>query len=344
MKTETSRPTIHDVARETGLSIATVSRALHMNNSPNVSEATRARVKEAARSLGYQPNLAGRSLVTGRSNTVSYWALSLFSPYYTRITENICREAARRNYHVVINGTDDPANSLESDGAGAGSGNPLASHFDGIIGCDVAYAQNDYARDLRGLNRPFVGIGLNTPPQSDSVTIDVFAAGQMATRHLIETGAKRILLLTADHGDDPRTDAYKSVMGDAGYETSFFHIKHNRRPQAREGIKALVEEYRALGRALPEAIFCQNDEIAVGCCRGLFGMGIRVPDDVMLIGCDGLNETEYAACPLSTVSFPIEEMCRTAWDFLENRFRDGSIAQQNMVLQPQVIQRQSTLG
>ncbi|BCM91238.1 HTH-type transcriptional regulator DegA [Abditibacteriota bacterium] len=342
MRTETSRPTIHDVARQTGLSIATVSRALHMTNSPNVSETTRERVKEAARLLGYQPNLMGRSLVTGRSNTISYWALSLFSPYYTRITENICREAARRHYHVVINGTNDPAHSFEDDGAGAGSGNPLASHFDGIIACDVAYQQNDYASELRGRSRPFVGIGLNTPPQSDSVTIDVLAAGYMATKHLIEAGAQRILLLTADRGQDPRTTAYESVMREAGRETTIVRISHNRRPNAREGIKAMIEEYRSLGRTLPDAIFCQNDEVAIGCCRGLFDLGIKVPDDVLLIGCDGLDETEYAACPLSTVAFPISEMCSTAWDFLEHRLQSLETEQQNVVLQPQIIQRQST--
>ena len=344
MKIETARPTIHDVARETGLSIATVSRALHMSNSPNVSVSTRERVKEAARSLGYQPNLAGRSLVTGRSNTISYWALSLFSPYYTRITENICREAARRGYHVVINGTVDPAHSLEDDGAGAGAGNPLASHFDGIIACDVAYRENDYARELRTRSRPFVGIGLNTPPQSDSVTLDVLAAGEMATRHLLGEGAQRIVLLTAGDQDDPRTVAYRNAMSQAGREATVVPLARNHRPDAREGVKALIEEYRALGRALPDAIFCQNDEVAIGCCRGLFDFGLRVPDDVLLMGCDGLEETEYAACPLSTVAFPIAEMCGTAWDFLENRLQNAEGGVQQVVLQPQIIRRQSTRG
>lgn len=344
MRTETTRPTIHDVARETGLSIATVSRALHMSNSPNVSVSTRERVKEAARLLGYQPNLAGRSLVTGRSNTISYWALSLFSPYYTRITENICREAARRGYHVVINGTSDPANSLEDDGAGAGSGNPLASHFDGIIACDVAYRENDYASELRARSRPFVGIGLNTPPQSDSVTLDVLAAGEMATRHLLGAGAQRVVLLTAGAEDEPRSVAYRNVMSEAGREAIVFSLKYNHRANGREGVKAFIEEQKASGRALPDAIFCQNDELAIGCCRGLFDLGLRVPDDVLLIGCDGIEEAEYAACPLSTVAFPITEMCSTAWDFLENRFQDAGGEVRQVVLQPQIVRRQSTGG
>lgn len=342
MKTDTTRPTIHDVARETGLSIATVSRALHLQNSPNVSNSTRERVKEAARTLGYQPNLAGRSLVTGRSNTISYWAQSLFSSYYTRITEHICAEAARRRFHVVINGANDPAHSLGEDGAGAGIGNPLAAHFDGVIACDVAFLENDFARQLRGQSRPFVGIGLNTSPQSDNVTLDVFEAGAVATRHLIEAGARRIALLSTNVKTEPRTLAFQQVMNEAGLKASFIPITHDHRPNARDGVKAFIEECRALGRALPDAIFCKNDECAIGCCRGLFDVGLRVPDDVLLVGCDGLEEAEYAACPLSTVAFPLDEMCRLAWDFLENRLQNPKTDLQSVLLKPQLIVRDSS--
>ncbi len=342
MKTDLARPTIHDGARETGLSSATVARALHLHNSPNVSDKTRARVKEAARTLGYQPNLAGRSLVTGRSNTISYWALSLFSPYYTRITENICAEATRRHFHVVINGANDPAHSLGEDGAGTGFGNPFGAHFDGVIACDMAYSENNFARDLRPQSRPFVGIGLNTSPESDRVQLDVFEAGLIATRHLIESGAKRIALLSTLNELDPRLWAYRQAMNEAGLEAFFIPIEHERRPDPRAGVKAFFEECRALGRALPDPIFCKNDEVAIGCCRGLFDLGLSVPDDVQLVGCDGLEDAEYAACPLSSVAFPLDEMCRIAWDFLENRLQNPGIELQSVVLQPQLIVRGSS--
>lgn len=340
MKAETTRPTIHDLARETGLSIATISRALHLHNSPNVSDKTRARVKEAARALGYQPNLAGRSLVTGRSNTVSYWALSLFSSYYTRVTENICAEAVKRRFHVVINDATD-ANHLLEEGAGAGA-NPLAAHFDGMIACDVAFLENDYAGQLRNLRRPFVSIGLNTSPQSDNVTLDVFSAGLLATRHLLEVGAKRIALLSTKDETEPRRVAFEHTMKEAGQEALFIGVASDHRSDARAGIKAFIEECRALGRPLPDAIFCKNDECAIGCYRGLLDMSVRVPDDVRLIGCDGLQDAEYAACPLSTVAFPLDEMCRLAWDFLENRLRNPGAQLQQVVLQPQLIVRESS--
>lgn len=342
MKIETSRPTIHDVARETGLSIATVSRALHMHNSPNVSPSTRERVKQAARALGYQPNLAGRSLVTGRSNTISYWALSLFSPYYSRITENICREAALRNFHVVISGTNDPANSLEDNGVGAGLGNPLASHFDGVIACDVAFEQNDFASALRPHSRPFVGIGLNTSPQSDSVTIDLPAAARLGMNHLLASGARRIAFLSTAQDHDPRTHIYREMVEAAGYQPLFIRLQYDNRPNARDTVRAFIEEQRSLGRPLPDAIFCKNDEVAIGACRGLFDAGLRVPDDVLLLGCDGLEDAEYTACPLSTVALPITEMCRLAWDFMENRLQTPDAPLQQIVLQPQLIVRQST--
>jgi LacI family transcriptional regulator len=335
-----SRPTIQDVARLTGLSIATVSRALHTENSPNVSGKTRERVRATAAELGYQTNLMGRSLVKGRSHTISYWTQSVFSAYYMRITEQICFQADSRNYHVIINSANDPARNLQ--GNGAGFGNPFATNYDGIIACDIAYGENHQAEQLVRQNMPFVGIGQNIPPQCDSVQFDIYVAGQLAVKHLWEAGASRIAILTTLGDDDPRLRAYLEFMTEAAFEPQFIWLPITGRPQGRDATLAFVIEQRELGRKLPEAIFCKNDETAMGCYRALCELGVRVPEDILLIGCDGLGEMAYQACSLSSVSMPFDRMCELAWDMLEERIADRDAQVNHVILRPELIIRESS--
>jgi len=82
--------------------------------------------------------------------------------------------------------------------------------------------------------------------------------------------------------------------------------------------------------------------LAIGCYRGLCDLGVRVPDEVRLVGCGGIEDTEYQACPISTLVMPIREMCGTAWDFLENRLREPDRAVQQTTLKPQLAVRESS--
>ena len=339
-----TQPTLEDIARKLGVSTATVSRALHLERSPNVGEEMRLKVQRMAREVGYQPNLVGRSLVKGRSHTVSYWTLDAFSPYYVGVARTICEEAERRRYNVIINSSLDPANVLEPFGAGAGTGNPIASNFDGIIACDVAYERNAFAQSLRSLNIPFVGIGMNFPPGRDYVSINFDRVGRLAVTHLLEQGCRRIAhVTTSTAGRDLRAVAYAEMMKEAGLLTEFIHIEQPHRKEARARVAEYIQERRALKEPLPDALFCINDETTIGCYRALCDFGIAVPDQMLLVGCDGIEETEYHSCPLSTVVLPVEQMCALAWDFLEERIRNPKALPQQVTLQPRLVVRQSAL-
>lgn len=343
-KKSQTQPTLEDIARKLGVSTATVSRALHLERSPNVGEETRLKVQRMAHELGYQPNLMGRSLVKGRSHTVSYWTLDAFSPYYVGVARTICEEAARRRTNVIINSSLDPANTLEPFGAGAGTGNPIASSFDGIIACDVAYERNAFAQSLRSLNIPFVGIGMNFPPDRDYVALDFNHVGVLAVRHLLEQGCRRIAhVTTSTDGDDARAVAYADLMTSAGHPVDLIHIRHHHRKEARERLLETIQKRRALGQPLPDALFCINDETAIGCYRALCDLGIAVPAEMLIVGCDGIEDTKYHACPLSTVVLPVEQMCSLAWDFLENRIQNPQAPLQQVTLQPELVVRQSAL-
>lgn len=336
------KPTLSDIARQTGLSVATVSRALHRSDSPNVSAATRRRVSEVARGLGYRPNLAGRVLATGRSHTVSYWTFDAFAPYYAMVASHITREASRRGYMIITNSTFDPAHALEPELHPLQASTALHSGFDGVIACDVAYPGNAFAAELRSLKTPFVGIGLNYPEAGDYVGLDLYAGATEAVRHLLDGGCRRIAMMCQHQrngGSDPRARAYSDVLKEAGLEPEWILVEYHSR---QHGCEAAAEYTAKKSSALPEAIFCLNDEIAVGCYRGLCDVGVRVPDDIRLIGCDGTEEAAYQACPITSIAPPVAEMCRLAWNALETRIADPTGPLQQIILQPTLVVRESS--
>ncbi|RYX84716.1 LacI family transcriptional regulator [bacterium] len=331
-----SKTTIEDVAREVGLSTATVSRALHLDKTTKVSEETRQRIREVARALDYQPNLAGRSLATGRANMVAYCTVDTFSYYYSRITYEIYVQASERDYDLIVN---TPQHNVRP----SGGIKPITAHCDGIIACDVNQSSQYFANLLQLKNTPLVGIGMYYPQDRDHVGFDLYTPSVAAMQHLLAQGCRRVLHVTGNSdGQDPRSMAYLSVLGEAALPSEMLLVSQLTRHESREGIKAFVNEQRALAKPLPDALFCINDEVALGCYRGLCDLGIRVPDDIMLVGCDGIEDTEYQVCPITTIALPMSQMCSTAWDFLENRIKNPQLPQQDILLQPQLIIRQST--
>lgn len=330
------KPTLLDIARQTGLSVATVSRALHRDDSRNVSHETRERVRLIAREMGYRPNLLSRSLVTGRTHTVSYWTFDAFSPYYATVARAVCDQASQRGYYVHIHNTFDPAHDLGADEVG------LAFSFDGVIACDVAYAGNDYASDLRTPNVPVVGIGFSHPRDCDYVNLDLDYGTHQAMDHLLSLGCRRIAHMTHQNaltGRERRALVYDARMRAAGLPSEWIPVAAHERAAARAAIVTYVRE-----KGVPEAIFCVNDTVAIGCYRGLADLGLEVPDDVRLVGCDGIEEAAYQHCPITTIAAPITEMCALAWDFLEARIREPEIRLQAILLKPTLLVRESTGG
>jgi LacI family transcriptional regulator len=222
------------------------------------------------------------------------------------------------------------------------AGEALAMSFDGIIACDVAYPGNRYADQLHKPGVPLVGIGFNHPTDCDFVNIDLAHGATLAVQHLLSLGCKRIAFMGHDptaQSMDRRARTYGTILHESGLDTEWIVIGGHRRNLARAAIGAYISE-----NGLPEAIFCINDEVAVGCYRGLADAGIEVPRDVLLVGFDGIVETEYQRCPITTVAAPLRKMCGLAWDFLEDRLREPDRAYQQVVLKPELVIRESTLG
>jgi LacI family transcriptional regulator len=172
-----------------------------------------------------------------------------------------------------------------------------------------------------------------------------------ALRHLLASNPRRIGFFgpgISDEGSvldtyaapgtlDPRISAYCRTMQEAGRPYEIIAGNPGSRRASMEALRSYIAK-----RECPDALFCFNDEMAIGASRALRECGIRVPVDVLLIGCDGTEEGEYMDPPLSTIAQPVSRMCSLAWEFVTNRLNDPGMNQQYVRVDAQFIRRGSS--
>lgn len=314
------------MARRLGVSQALVARALRSD--PAVAAATRARVQAMARQLGYRPNATARALLTGKTGLVSLWIARAYGSYSARVIFALEKLARRDGYDLVI--TDlGPYGDRERD----------LLHYrmavDGIMVADAPWHADVLVRDGRGI--PCVSMGTLVSRRTDAVQVDLSRGARAALDHLRRTGRRRVIYVTPDH-----------PVGEAEVRFRAF-----RRAYPRGAVVVLPEPTRAAARQAvqrwwaahgpADGIFCHNDDYAIGVLRGLHDRGLKVPEEVAVVGCDGVDDAEYLACPLTTIAIPVEEMCARAWDYLTRRLAGGLARPQRLVLHPELVIRASSL-
>lgn len=322
----TNAVTIRDVAKRCGVSPMTVSFAL--NDKPGeVSAPVRDRVRAAARELGYRPNVLARALVTGRSHAVTLWMKTLFPPYSAQVIHHVRRQAEQGGVvtHIWDMGAASSFPQWPSDGVLALEGRDLVDGY--FAACPASPL-------------PLVSLGGDCSRQRDFVALDLRTGAMEALRHLVEIGCQRIAYLLPARGDragEGRYGAYTEVVHDAGLTPERIVTPDSLRAEAVASVTAHVKAHGP-----PDGLFCYNDDMAIGANRALRELGLAVPGDVALVGCDGIEETEYQHPALSTISLPLEEMCRLGWQFLQNRLQNPDLPWQQIVLPTHLIVRDSS--
>ncbi|MBI5833851.1 MAG: LacI family DNA-binding transcriptional regulator [Armatimonadetes bacterium] len=327
------RITIKDIAQQTGLSYSTVSRALHDEDSPYVSHKTRVLVRHVARQLGYVPNAAARSLVTGQTNTIALMMIDAYAPFYAGVLRRLTKAAEDHGFTVAIE-------RWSSPGAHDGPPDFLRWPVAGALAWDAMYVYADKMQFLRQHGLPVIEMGAIVGPTGDRVVADLAGGTCLAIEHLLAGGRRRVGMMVNQGSvdmDDLRAVAYRAVMAEAGLEPEWIILAQQTRANARETIAAY-------GRAhtLPEALFCVNDDVAIGALRGLHDMGVRVPDDVALVGCDGIEDTLYHAPSISTLLHPVATMCDQGLTFLANRIANPELPEQYALLPMELAARESS--
>ncbi|MEY3897934.1 MAG: hypothetical protein RLZZ214_3455, partial [Verrucomicrobiota bacterium] len=213
---------------------------------------------------------------------------------------------------------------------------------DGIVAVDASKAVQTELEALAIKSVPLVSLGTYGADGTDHVQVDLEAGTKEVMAHLIGSGFSRIAHATfmrKNLDGESRRLGYVQAMKDAKLKTEFIYypLTEQQRPVTRRLIQDYVRDH---GR--PEAIFCHSDDAALGIYRGLCDSGIAVPEEIALVGCDGIEDTEYLECPLTTLVQPVADMCATAWGFLQRRLVDRERPAQRAVLSPRLAIRESS--
>lgn len=303
-------PTIQDVARQANVSAATVSRVL--SSPERVSESTRQRVQAAVDATGYTINQAARSLRLRNARTILMAAPNIGNPYYSTVLDAVIRAASERGYSILVATRigDDPNRWLADY--------LLSNRADGLLLFDGSldtFGMN--GREAEGPNLPLVAAYDEIPdPRVNSVLVDNRAAAARATRHLIDLGHKQIGHLmgpSRNKSVNERRLGFEQAMREAGLPLSsewMVQGDYNLSTGIAAGEQLLACAER------PTAMFCGNDEMAIGLIHRLRLAGIECPRDISVIGFDDIAVAAYFAPPLTSMRQPREEIGRVATNTL----------------------------
>ncbi|MER5183483.1 LacI family DNA-binding transcriptional regulator [Streptomyces sp. NPDC002896] len=333
--------TIQDVAKAAGVSPMTVSNVI--NDHPNVRRSTREKVLEAMARLDYRVNVAARNLRTGRTGTVGLAVPEVNSPYYGRLGAAIITAAQRHNLRVSIEQTG-ASRENELDALSL-SRNRL---YDGLILSTVGMGPADV--ELLKVDYPVVILGERIfGGPVDHVAMPNVDASEAATRHLIERGCRRIAILCGVVGEE--TDV--SSLRLAGYRQALQSAGLPEDPALVQSVETLtMQDGARRAREMVETgldfdgVFCVTDTVAMGVLRGLADAGVRVPEQVKVIGFDNVQESEFLIPSLSTIDPDHDTMAQRAVDLLARRIQQNEPGadREEFVSPFSVVIRESTGG
>lgn len=321
--------TIAEVARDAGVSPATVSRV--MNGRFLGDERVAERVRAAAAELDYSPNHLARSLALGRTSAIAFVVPDLANPAFQAVLSSLSKTAAKDGYRVLV------ADSAESP-----SDEPLLvaeirRRCDAIVLCAPRMAESELVT-LADTLRPLVLINRASPRiTAPSLSIDYQSGIQNLAQHLHALGHRHLVFLEGPEGSV--SNAHR-LRGLADFEQAVPEVRIDRLPvgvNSEDGLAAaaLVRDSGAT------AALAFNDLVAVGLIHGLMGLGLRVPEDVSVTGFDDIPFARYTSPSLTTASVPHEELGVQAWLRMRSLIRHET-PDHNVVFQPRLELRHST--
>ncbi|MDE1188808.1 MAG: ribose operon transcriptional repressor RbsR [Pantoea sp.] len=324
-----------DVARLAGVSTSTVSHVI--NNNRFVSEQVREKVEQAIRTLNYAPSALARSLKINQTRTIGMLLTASSNPFYSEVVRGVENSCYERGYSLILcntEGDEERMNrSLET---------LLQKRVDGLlIMCTETHLPS---ADI--LNRypsipmvmmdwaPFEGRG-------DIIQDNALLGGELATQHLIDRGYRRIACIAGPQDKTParlRLDGFHKAMSGSGLPVLPGYVVDSDF-EFQGGFNAMNQLLTL--DPLPEAVFTSNDAMAVGVYHALFQAGLRVPQDIAVMGYDNIELSRYLTPPLSTIHQPKDELGELAIDTLIHRMSDPDASQQTLVLTPELVERGS---
>jgi LacI family transcriptional regulator len=331
---------LKDIARDLGVSVVTVSKVLRGNT--DISEATRRRVLKRMKELNYQPNMMARGLASGCTYTIGLVVPDLVHPFFAEFAKSLSG-VLRTNSRALIlaSSEEDPEIERQEIRTLLNRGVDVL-----LIASCQANLRNFY--ELGDTRTPYVLFDRNFPHlAAHFVGSDDVAVGEMATRHLVDIGRKRIAHIGGKNTSPSfdRLRGYRNALIQFGLPTSDdYVVVRDRVEEAGDiaGFQAMQELLKLEQR--PDAVFCYNDLTALGAIDATLQSGLRVPEDVAVIGCGNLRYANYLKVPLSSIDHGTIELGRLAGKFALRLSVDPEQAPKTMLAPSTLVARESTIG
>jgi len=328
-----------DIARELGVSVVTVSKVIR--NHSDIGEETRQRVLKLVKELNYQPNPAARALVTGRSYATGLIVPALVHPFFAEVATGLSNGLRRKGYSLLISATQGDPNLERQE-----IKRFLSRRLDALVIASTQQTVESFRRIEEQkvpyvlLDRAFLGMPANF------VGVDDIAMGRLATEHLIEVGCSRIAHIRGPAVSTAvgRLEGYNQALAKANLTAYQGYVATGRSPD----IESWVSGRDAMRKLLeleprPDGVFCYNDPIAVGVIDAILEAGLRVPQDVAVIGCANLHYDKSLRVPLSSVdqqSTAIgERAAKLVLSIVESKLPPPPRC---VLLEPKLVRREST--
>jgi DNA-binding LacI/PurR family transcriptional regulator len=343
------RVTISDVAREAGVSKATVSLVLNGRTSNvAISEATQATVKAAAQRLGYTPNQAARALASRRSYSITMLISNLDNPFFLEIASAAAQATTPREYQLNLVDASQPDAKLRALDHLRGGGT------DGLIITIGQDSTRGYVLDaLRGLasqGMPVVLLLERSPaPTIPAIRVDNEAAAFQITNHLLGLGHRRIAFLSLAGTEDPlhelgtpvsRFKGYRRALAEAGvaFDQSWLLEDPNPTPA---GGSALMHRLLDRSGAPVTAVVCFNDLMAIGAISACNRRGVQVPNEMAVVGFGGIDMGQYTHPPLTTIQHPRTLLGQLAVQTLFDLMEGTPLAELERIVPTELVVRAS---
>jgi LacI family transcriptional regulator len=318
--------TMKDIARELGLSVVTVSKVIR--NHSDIGEETRQRVLKRIKELNYQPNMAARALVTGRSYSAGLIVPDLMHPFFAEVASGISDVLRRKNYSLLIS-----SSQGDSDLERQEIRRLLSRRLDALMIASTQWTYVLIDRAVLGMPANFVGV-------------DDIAVGRLATEHLISVGCRKVAHIRglATSTAVGRLEGYHQAL--AHHDLSQFqgYVLAGRSTD----VDSWLSGNEAMKKLLaltprPDGVFCYNDPIAIGVIDAILEGGLRVPDDIAVIGCGNLHFDKSLRVPLSSVDQQSRAIGERAGKLVLTLI-EAKVAPQpkSVTLQPSIVPREST--
>lgn len=329
---------LKDIAKEVGVSTATVSYVLSERKENRVSAKVAEKIKKVAKELNYQPNQIAKSLKSGKTNTLGLIVADISNPFFAQIARIIEDQAAKFNYTVVFGSSDEKADK---------SWNLiqflLNRQVDGFIIVPTEES-GEQIKYLKERQIPFVLIDRwFTDLATNYVAIDNYKASYESVTRLIETGNKKIGMIAYDsslvHMQD-RIRGYKQALVDNGLEFRESWLKKIKFDSIEEETSREIEDILSPVDPL-DAVFFATNTLAIQGLRHLQRLQRTIPDDLAVVSFDEGEAFDFFYCPITYVRQPLAELSQKAVEILVDQIADPTAPAKSVVLDTELIIRQS---